>query len=182
MSKRIVLILLLLIFFLTNCKKEKISVNIEELKEKDYIVYGMTLRHFKGKNLEWELRAKQVDTLKEPSVSNAKDVDILYFSDNNTTALSAEYGDLDYLSGNMMVEKDVIVENSQQKILTDKLLWNNKLKKFLTDAEVTIIQKDKNTIIEGKGLIANSDLTDIKIEKMYKTTIKDIDKIKQDYR
>ena len=73
----------------------------------------------------------------------------------------------------MQVQGDVVVESEEQKIETDELIWHDEMEKFFTDSYVTVSRKDRNTVIEGKGLIANADLSNVVIEKMIKTTIKD---------
>ena len=51
-----------------------------------------------------------------------------------------------------------------EELLTDSLLWNNKVDKIFTDSELIFISGDLDTLY-GKGFQSNIDLTEWKIHQ-----------------
>ena len=58
----------------------------------------------------------------------------------------------------------IVVADNGQQLFTDSLLWDNKLDKIFTDASLTFISGNLDTLY-GTGFESNIDLTNWKITK-----------------
>ncbi len=68
--------------------------------------------------------------------------------------------------GNVVVRDQVHVVNKKgEQLLTDELVWNQKLDQFYTDKKVKIILGPQQ-IMYGEGLTANADFSWYKINKL----------------
>ena len=113
-STRVIIVITILFTIISlGCKKDPTRMTdseIQELKNRDYDVENMVLRNFKKSELEWRLKSRKVKAFTNPEISYASEVNVLYFSEENTTTLTARNGTLDYMSGNMTVSQDVVDE------------------------------------------------------------------------
>jgi LPS export ABC transporter protein LptC len=94
----------------------------------------------------------------------------LYFYDSNqkvNSTLTAQYAKvLQYPDNNIMEarRKVVVVNEKNEKLETEHLIWNQKDETIVSNAYVTITTKDE--IIMGEGLESNQSFTKYKIKKM----------------
>lgn len=87
-----------------------------------------------------------------------------FFDDTGrvTTHLTAQYARYYERQQNVILQKNVVVTNSDSTVLkTEELIWNNQLELFYTDKPVHITRQ--GYVIMGTGLEANKDLTEVKI-------------------
>lgn len=106
---------------------------------------------------------------KQPYIEMPKGIK-LYFYDNNqkvNSTLTSQYAKvLQYPDNNIMEAKRkvVVVNEKNETLQTEHLVWNQKEEKIISDAYVTITTKDE--IIMGDGLESNQSFTKYKIKKM----------------
>jgi LPS export ABC transporter protein LptC len=106
---------------------------------------------------------------KQPYIEMPKGIK-LYFYDSNqkvNSTLTAQYAKvLQYPDNNIMEAKRkvVVVNEKNETLQTEHLVWNQKNETIVSDAYVTITTKDE--IIMGNGLESNQSFTKYKIKKM----------------
>jgi LPS export ABC transporter protein LptC len=94
----------------------------------------------------------------------------LYFYDSNqkvNSTLTAQYAKVLQFPDNNIMEarrKVVVVNENNEKLETEHLIWNQKEETIVSNAYVTITTKDE--IIMGDGLESNQSFTKYKIKKM----------------
>ncbi len=97
----------------------------------------------------------------EPYTEMPKGVYIEFYNDSSKvkTTLKADYGIRYEKNKRTEVKKNVEVVNVNGEILnTDKLNWDEALRKIYTDVPVSI--KTKNDVLRGSGMQANEDFTE----------------------
>ncbi|MFT4063009.1 MAG: LPS export ABC transporter periplasmic protein LptC [Edaphocola sp.] len=106
------------------------------------------------------------ETAKPPFMDFLKGVQLEVYKDSlklesTVTCRSARY----YTNSDNVIGRDSVVVRTPtgEKLETEELVWNQKLKRFYTDKFVKIT--GRNEIIWGEGLEANQDLTYVKILK-----------------
>lgn len=106
---------------------------------------------------------------KQPYIEMPKGIK-LYFYDSNqkvNSTLTSQYAKvLQYPDNNIMEAKRkvVVVNEKNETLRTEHLVWNQKEETIISDAFVTITTKDE--IIMGEGLESNQSFTKYKIKKM----------------
>ena len=116
-----------------------------------------------------KLIAPQLDQYQAPEarIVMPKGVDISFFNDSmrvvtHLTANSAVLKEKDNL---MEAHGNVIVVNTKgDKLVTEKLIWDEKKRMIYTDVHV-LITTAKGDILEGEGLESNEDFTHYRIHK-----------------
>ena len=94
-------------------------------------------------------------------------VNVDLYDDNyeHTSLITSNYAFVSETENRMDAFGDVVVvADNGQKLLTDSLLWDNKADKISTDATLTFISGNFDTLY-GTGFESNIDLTDWKITK-----------------
>ena len=94
-------------------------------------------------------------------------VNVDLYDDNyeHTSLITSNYAFVSETENRMDAFGDVVVAaDNGQKLLTDSLLWDNKADKISTDATLTFISGNFDTLY-GTGFQSNIDLTDWKITK-----------------
>jgi LPS export ABC transporter protein LptC len=106
---------------------------------------------------------------KPPYIEMTKGIK-LYFYDSNqkvNSTLTAQYAKVLQFPDNNIMEarrKVVVVNEKNEKLETEHLIWNQKEETIVSNAYVTITTKDE--IIMGDGLESNQSFTKYKIKKM----------------
>ncbi len=125
-----------------------------DLGERELIVYGQTERFYQNKN---EIHLKDVQALILNHISENEVREIMIEADNGKLDLNTRNGEV---WGNV-----VIIRENEVRIETNRLVWNNSLKKLYSEEnEEVIIYKNDGTITKGKSLVAENDLSVIEIE------------------
>lgn len=117
------------------------------------------------------LMAKELNRYveKQPYIEMPKGIK-LYFYDSNqkvNSTLTAQYAKVLQFPDNNIMEakrKVVVVNEKNETLQTEHLVWNQKNETIVSDAYVTITTKDE--IIMGDGLESNQSFTKYKIKKM----------------
>lgn len=86
-----------------------------------------------------------------------------YTGKRNTSNLTADYGINHEQKKELVVEGNVVLENDKgEKLVTEKLIWEEKLAQIKTESWVEITTP--NEVITGFGLVADEDFANYKIE------------------
>lgn len=111
------------------------------------------------------------DTLKQKELINTSytdligNVKLIFLSSDSLedkTTITGEFARLYSKENNAIIRENVIVSTEKgDSLLTEELIWNDKLKQFFTDKEVTIVMDGETSY--GQGLEANEDLSWIRV-------------------
>jgi LPS export ABC transporter protein LptC len=120
----------------------------------------------------WDVVAKRADIRKDTGVARLKDLQAV-FTGENGSVLSLESGEGTFNTNSKDVElfpedKNIKITSSSGYVMhAENLNWDNDKKELRTEDKVTLC--GKNIKIEGKGLVARSDLQEVKITNGVKT-------------
>lgn len=127
-------------------------------------VTGLYMFEAQKGETRWILEAKKADIFENNSKADLTEP-VIYFKEKGKTVskLEAETGLLDLDTKNVELTRKVKVKSLKENIFltTDKLNYSFDENKFFTDSYVKIKQSD--AIVEGRGLKADSDLSEIVI-------------------
>ena len=111
-----------------------------------------------------ELLEKNDDNLELQLTDNVV-VDLYDSNYHHTSTIKSDYAFVSEKENRINAFGNVIVKADQgEELLTDSLLWNNKVDKIFTDSELIFISGDLDTLY-GKGFQSNIDLTEWKINQ-----------------
>jgi LPS export ABC transporter protein LptC len=113
---------------------------------------------------------------KPPYIDMNKGLKMESFNDSNAveSTLTARYARYYEREGNVVIRDSIVIVNKKgERLETEELIWNQKLKKFFTEKPVSI--KTATQLIYGDGLEANEDFTWYQI-----TNIKGILQVRKD--
>ncbi len=117
------------------------------------------------------LLAKELNrfTEKQPYIEMPKGIKMYFYDANQkvNSTLTSEYAKVLQFPDNNIMEakrKVVVVNEKNETLNTEHLVWNQKEETIVSDAFVTITTKDE--IIMGDGLESNQSFTKYKIKKM----------------
>ncbi|HLS70204.1 MAG TPA: LPS export ABC transporter periplasmic protein LptC [Chitinophagaceae bacterium] len=158
-----------ILFFLTSCENdlndlpdfnkkitnEDIAVSVEiiisEMGKSNAHIFADTL--------------KQKELIKTSYTDLIGNVKLIFLSSDSTQEKTTIIGDFARLyskENNAIIRNNVIVSTEKgDSLLTEELIWNDKLKQFFTDKDVTIVMDGETSY--GKGLEANEDLSWIRV-------------------
>ncbi|HNV24291.1 MAG TPA: LPS export ABC transporter periplasmic protein LptC [Candidatus Omnitrophota bacterium] len=127
-------------------------------------------KKFQGFNLQgytqegeksWDVKGESADIV--GTQVNLKKVDANAYGEQKVN-LTAETGSIDQASGNMRLEKDVVIRSEEgQQLMTNSLDWNKEANEVTTEDNVTIT--DERITATGKGLKAQPGLKNAQINK-----------------
>ena len=132
---------------------------------------GVEILYSDSAKIKARLLAKELNRFaeKQPYIEMPKGIK-MYFYDGNqkvNSTLTAEYAKVLQFPDNNIMEakrKVVVVNEKNETLNTEHLVWNQKEETIVSDAYVTITTKDE--IIMGEGLESNQSFTKYKIKKM----------------
>ncbi len=143
-------------------KMDKAEVSIE----------GFRLSNTEKDKGNWDVVAKRADIRKDTGDANLKDLQAVFTGENGTILnLESDEGIYNTNSKDVKLypkDKDVkITTNNGYVMHAENLNWNNDKKELRTEDNVKL--SSKNIKIEGKGLVARSDLQEVRITNGVKT-------------
>lgn len=150
-------------------KKIKPNVNLDQA---EVVIDGFKFARNDGTGENWELTAKEATMKKSTGKARLTDLQAVYNSKNGTVlTLTADNGTYDSKTKRMKAVgngKDVVItSNNGYRMTSPSLAWDGVKKELTTKDEVTLSGKDIK--IEGKGMIARSDLQEVRITNGVKT-------------
>ena len=158
---------LLLFFILISCSRSyQTDTSVEDIHDQLSTDVEITLTE-KG-NIKALIKSRLLERNNENLELKLTDnVNVDLYDDNyeHTSLITSNYAFVSETENRMNAFGDVVVaaDNGQQ-LWTDSLLWDNKADKISTDATLTFISGNFDTLY-GTGFESNIDLTDWKITK-----------------
>lgn len=172
MTKKLVY-LILLILIITGCKGKSKTVgddlspvNGEQFLEKFSMVETQA-----GKK-QWELESARALLQEAEKRTKLEKLKLKFYKEDKLSSmLIAEKGDINTETGDMEAEGNVVFtsESEEVKVETDKLNWDNKRKKIVTDSFVK--ETRPGGIVTGYGLEADPDLSHSIIKREVKAQV-----------
>ena len=158
---------LLLFFILISCSRSyQNDTSVEDIHDQLSTNVEITLTE-KG-NIKALIKSRLLERNNENLELKLTDnVNVDLYDDNyeHTSLITSNYAFVSETENRIDAFGDVVVaaDNGQQ-LWTDSLLWDNKADKISTDATLTFISENFDTLY-GTGFESNIDLTDWKITK-----------------
>jgi len=101
---------------------------------------------------EWKLKASSATLLKKEDKAILKDVDVIFYMENNTSIhLTSREGILNTLTQDMTFLNKVIVRHETYTLKTDKLHYKKKNHIILSDAHVTL--QEGESVITADSMV-----------------------------
>jgi LPS export ABC transporter protein LptC len=164
-----------IVYLVGNPGLKKAQAPVKDVKQvqAEVVIDGFHFAKNDGDKENWDLKARKAEMKKDSKVAELEDLEAVFCAKNGTTLnLKADSGMFDTQSKSVKLSGDekngvVITSNSGYRMSTRNLDWNDKEKKLSTDGVVTL--RGKNISIEGKGMVARSDLQEVRINNGVKT-------------
>jgi LPS export ABC transporter protein LptC len=167
------LVLGLSLLILVSCENDIEKIKIITSKKSMPVERGkdVEILYSDSARIKARLLAKELNRFaeKQPYIEMPKGIK-LYFYDSNqkvNSTLTSQYAKVLQFPDNNIMEarrKVVVVNEKNETLKTEHLIWNQKEETIVSDAYVTITTKDE--IIMGEGLESNQSFTKYKIKKM----------------
>ena len=138
----------------------------------EVVIDGFHFANSKNNRENWELSAKKAEVKRDTGLTDLKDLEATFNGeDGNALRLKADEGTFDSNTKAIKLnsrDKDITITSSNGYRMSAKdLSWDGKGKQLKTDEKVRL--SGKNIEIEGKGLVARSDLQEVRITNGVKT-------------
>jgi len=160
---------LLSLFILPSCKNKTSEIddlvgkmNFTEDKAEEVVIIFSENGKVKGRLFATEFIINE--HAKPPFMDARKGLRIESFDDSTQlqSTLTAKYARYYVRQGNILIRDSIVVVNRRgERLATEELVWNERLKKFYTEKFVRI--KTPTQVMYGDGLEANQDFTWYKI-------------------
>lgn len=168
-SMRLVTFAFVIFFFLSSCKNKTSEIdelvgkmNFTEDKAEEVVIIFSENGKVKGRLFATEFIINE--HAKPPFMDARKGLRIESFDDSTQlqSTLTAKYARYYVRQGNILIRDSIVVVNRRgERLATEELVWNERLKKFYTEKFVRI--KTPTQVMYGDGLEANQDFTWYKI-------------------
>ncbi len=150
-------------------KKIKPDVNLDKA---EVVIDGFKFARNDGVGENWQLTAKRATMKKSTGKARLTDLEAVYNAKNGTVlTLTADKGTYDSKTKRMKAVGDgkdvVITSNNGYRMTSPSLAWDGVERELTTKDEVTL--SGRNIKIEGKGMVARSDLQEVRITNGVKT-------------
>lgn len=150
-------------------KKIKPNVNLDQA---EVVIDGFKFARNDGAGENWELTAREATMKKSTGKARLTDLEAVYNAKNGTVlTLTADKGTYDSRTKRMKAVgngRDVVItSNNGYRMTSPSLAWDGVEKELTTKDEVVL--SGKNIKIEGKGMVARSDLQEVRITNGVKT-------------
>ena len=150
---------------LSSCKNNTQEINalmskdnMQEDKAEDVIII-----HSEGAKVKARLFAKEFvinESAKPPFWDMRKGLKVEFYNDSTIVenTVTAKYARYYENQGNILLRDSIVIVNRKgEKLETEELVWNDKLKKFYTEKFVKITTPSQ--VMYGDGLEANQDFS-----------------------
>ncbi len=144
------------------------------LDQAEVVIDGFKFARNDGIGENWALTARKAEMKKDTGKANLTDLEAVYNAKGGVVLkLTADNGTYDSKSKRMEAagkDKDevVITSSNGYRMTSPTLAWDGIKQELSTKDNVTL--SGKNIKIEGKGMVARSDLQEVKITDGVKTT------------
>ncbi|MBU1598544.1 LPS export ABC transporter periplasmic protein LptC [bacterium] len=148
--------LLLFLILEAGCQKEA-----KKIESPSPGFHKTVLTSSKGGEKVWKLMCDNVRM--EEEMTHLSKIVLLLYKDKNICKITADSGILDQKNGIIELFSNVEATGADKiKLQTEKLTWNEKERSLATESEV-IFQKE-GLILSGRGFIAETDFSSMKIK------------------
>lgn len=172
-------LIIVLVVFIIGCYKTKQEIPTpRKIKGEQELEKFSMVETVQGKK-QWELEAAQAQVFEIDKKTLLEKIRLKFYKDNQlSSTLIAEKGYINTETGDMEAEDKVRFFSEQQKVTveTDKLYWDNTLKKIVTDSFVRQTREDG--VITGYGMEAEPDLSKVIIKNQVKGEVTNPGEIK----
>jgi len=153
-------------------KSSPAPVKVVDVEQAEVVINGFNFSKTEGDSSAWELFAKRAEVRKDTGLAKLEDMDaVIRTRDGSVFKLKADSGEFDTGTKKMRLnggDKGVVVSSSSGYRMTLRdVRWDNDSKELSTDGRVTI--DGNNMRIEGKGMVARTDLQEVRIVDGVKT-------------
>lgn len=144
-----------------------------KLDQAEVVMDGFHFAKQDGGKENWDLKARKAEMKKDSGMAELSDLDAVFSArDGSTLKLKADSGLFDTNSKAVRLrggkgQSVVVTSDKGYRMSTKSLDWNAERKELSTDSLVTL--RGKGLHIEGKGMVANSDLQEVRINNGVKT-------------
>ena len=112
---------------------------------------------------EWKLKASSATLLKDRNKAVLKDVDILFYTKQDTQVhLSADQGELDTKTHDMTFSKNVIVRYQRYTLTSETLHYAKEPHIIRSNSRITVNDEDSVMKADGMKILLNQDLIILK--------------------
>lgn len=162
----------ILFLFLISCSNKTSEINelMNKTEMQEDKAFGVTIIYSENAKVKARLFAKEFihnEIAKPPYYEAKQGLKMEFYGDSATVenTLTAKYARYYELEGNILIRDSVVIVNKKgEKLTTDELVYNQKLKKFYTEKPVKITTPTQ--ILLGDGLDANEDFSSYEIKNI----------------
>jgi LPS export ABC transporter protein LptC len=173
------LALIIFVIFTAGCGDEvkikprlPVGDNVEDIP--NYVIEGFKLMSTDKGKTEWEIAGKSAQVFEMKKRIFVQDFVMKIYEKSGSYATTTGKKAIINTDTNFMEVDDNVRYTATNGMLlkTEKLFWDNALKKIYTEAEVIVI-KDKS-ILKGIGFESDSSMQNMVIKKQVRLTARDI--------
>ncbi|MEI7542410.1 MAG: LPS export ABC transporter periplasmic protein LptC [bacterium] len=180
MRKQLLIALIIIaIIVMTGCGSEKkmkpnlpVGDKIENIP--NYVIEGFKLMSTDKGKQEWEIEGKNAQVFEMKKRIFVQNFSMKTFEKNGSYSMTTGKRAIINTDNNFMeVSENVIYTASNGMVLkTEKLFWDNTLKKIYTDEKVMIIKGQ--SVLKGIGFESDASMQNMKIKRHVRLTAKDM--------
>lgn len=170
----------ILFFSLLSCKNDPKQINalVNKSTLQEDKAYDVTILYSENGKTKAKLFAKEFirnEVAKPPFTDMKKGINVDFYDDSLRveSTLTAKYARYYEKQGNILIRDSIVVVNKKgERLNTQELVWNQRIRKFYTEKFVKIFTPSQ--VMYGDGLEANEDFSWYEIK--HPTGIVQIDK------
>ncbi len=153
-------------------KRPPAPTKVVKMDQAEVSIDGFKFSHTEENKGNWDLKARTAYVRKDTGIANLNDLQAVFNAhDGSVITLKADNGTFDTNSKDVKLfrrDNDIkVTSDSGYEMYARNLSWNNEKKELRTEDQVRL--SGRNIKIEGKGLVARSDLQEVKITNGVKT-------------
>jgi LPS export ABC transporter protein LptC len=151
-------------------------------EEPSTILEGFEMTSIRGVSPEWTFQARRAEIFERLHLAKAVEISVAYLKKAEKISwLRADFGSIQTETHRMQVEGHVVMISKDGVVLeTESLQWEPDSKKIVTKAPVLV--RRGQSVLTGEGLVANTDLEDIRILKNVKIELRSLRDAEQQRR
>ncbi len=148
-------------FLISSCSTGTDSTPTTEVES---LISGIKIAESESNQYQWDLNSKKAKLNEKMGTMTFVKPNLKFYKDNKVVStIMAEKGELNLNTRDTVLTDNVIVNSKVEDsvLKTEKLLFSAAKKKIWTEEKVSVYRQ--NTIVTGRGLTANPDLSEIEI-------------------
>lgn len=168
------LVALSMSYLLQNPGRKFVPAPVKEVdvEQAEVVIDGFSFSKTEDDDSTWELNARKAEVSKDTGIARLMDMDAVITTAGGTVLnLTAKQGVFDTQTRQMELsgggEDVTLTSNNGYEIRFKDVSWDNSARELSTDGLVTM--DGENVRIEGKGMVARTDLQEVRIVDGVKT-------------